>query len=59
MKHVSFYHKDTGLFTGTYIYASDVAAIPLNTPPDHIAVAGAHDPATHKVNVSTGKIVPL
>jgi hypothetical protein len=55
---VSFYHRETGMFNGRHLMVSDPAMIPLNTPPDHIAIEGDHyDPLTQRVDVSTGKVI--
>jgi len=58
MTVVSFYHRETGLFSGRHLMVSDPAMIPLNTPPDHIAIDGDHhDPLTQRVDVATGKVI--
>jgi hypothetical protein len=58
MKVVSFYHRETGIFNGRHLMVSDPAMIPLNTPPDHIAIDGDHyDHLTQRVDVATGKVV--
>ena len=58
MRVVSFYHRETGLFNGRHLMVSDPALIPLNTPPDHIAIDGDHyDPLTQRVDVGTGKVI--
>jgi hypothetical protein len=58
MKVVSFYHRETGLFNGRHLMVSDPAMIPLNTPPDHIAIDGDHyDALTQRVDVATGKVI--
>jgi hypothetical protein len=55
---VSFYHRETGLFSGRHLMVSDPEMIALNTPPDHVAIDGDHyDPATQKVDVATGLVV--
>ena len=55
---VSFYHCETGIFNGRHLMVSDPSMIPLNTPPDHIAIEGDHyDPLTQRVDVATGKVV--
>ena len=55
---VSFYHRETGLFSGRHLMVSDPSMIALNTPPDHVAIEGDHyDPLTQKVDVTTGKVV--
>ena len=53
----SFYHKETGLLHSNHLTVSDEAAIALNTPPDHIAIDGHHDPLSKRVDVATGEIV--
>jgi len=58
MRVVSFYHRETGLFNGRHLMVSDAALIPLNTPPDHIAIEGDHyDPLTQRVDVGSGKVI--
>jgi hypothetical protein len=58
MRVVSFYHRETGLFHGRHLMVSDASLIPLNTPPDHIAIEGDHyDPLTQRVDVNTGKVI--
>jgi len=55
---ISFYHRETGIFNGRHLMVSDPAMVPLNTPPDHIAIEGDHyDPLTQRVDVATGKVV--
>jgi hypothetical protein len=58
MRVVSFYHRESGIFNGRHLMVSDPALIPLNTPPDHIAIEGDHyDPLTQRVDVATGKVI--
>jgi hypothetical protein len=58
MKVVSFYHRETGMFNGRHLMVSDPAMIPLNTPPEHIAIEGDHyDPMTQRVDVGTGRVI--
>jgi hypothetical protein len=58
MRVVSFYHRETGMFSGRHLMVSDPSMIPLNTPPDHIAIEGDHyDPMTQRVDVATGQVV--
>lgn len=57
MKAVSFYRKDTGLFNGTHLIASDAKVVALNTPAGHIAIDGHHDHLSQKVDLATGHIV--
>src|ERR1700675_463680 len=52
MKIVSFFHKDTGLFNGEQLFASDETAIAANTPPDHIAIEGHHDHLSKRVDLA-------
>jgi hypothetical protein len=37
-RHVTFYHKDTGLLNGLSVMVSDDSAVALNTPKDHVAI---------------------
>lgn len=55
MKTVSFYHRETGLLNGQMLIASDDEAVALNTPPDHAAIDGHHDPLTKRVDVDVHK----
>lgn len=57
MNTYSFYHRDTGLFNGTVILLSDEKTLALNTPADHIAIEGAHDGFSKRVEVSTGSVI--
>jgi hypothetical protein len=57
MKTVSFYHKDTGALHGNMLFVSDDAMLAGNTPKDHIAIDGHHDPLCKKVDLATGKVV--
>jgi hypothetical protein len=54
---VSFYHRETGLFNGNHLIASDDAAVKLNTPLDHIAIDGHYDHLSKKVDVESGQVV--
>ena len=54
---VSFYHRETGLFSGNHLVASDDNAVMLNTPPDHIAIDGHHDHLSKKADITTGEVV--
>lgn len=53
----SFAHRETGIFNGAILTASDQAAVALNTPADHMAVAGHHDYLCKRVDITTGAIV--
>jgi hypothetical protein len=57
MKAVSFYHKDTGLLHSNQMLFSDETQVAFNTPPDHIAIEGHHDPLSKCVNIETGEVV--
>jgi hypothetical protein len=58
MRVVSFYHKGTGMFHARHLMTSDPKVIPLNTPPDHIAIDGDHfDPRSQRVDVATGEVI--
>jgi hypothetical protein len=54
---VSFYHKDTGLLDGQHLTASSDQMVEINTPPDHIAIAGHCDHRTRRVNVASGELI--
>jgi hypothetical protein len=56
--HVSFYHRDTGLFNGIKLMSSDETAVKLNTPEDHLAIAGHHDHLSRRVDLESGQVVP-
>jgi hypothetical protein len=56
-RFVSFYHKETGAFSGVHLTASTEKIVALNTPADHVAIDGHHDPLAKRVDVSTGQIV--
>lgn len=56
MKHVSFYHKDTGIFNGVLYMTSNEEDLALNTPLDHIAIDGHHDHTSKRVNVETREV---
>lgn len=57
MKSVSYYHKSSGLLTGSLYTFSDDLAVALNTPDDHIAIDGHHDHLSKRVNIETGDVV--
>jgi hypothetical protein len=57
MRVVSFYDKDTGILADYHLTASDEKGVELNTPPNHMAINGHHNPLTERVDVETGKIV--
>lgn len=55
---VSFYHRETGAFSGRHLMVSDPAMVALNTPADHIALEGDHyDPLTQRFDIATGRVV--
>ena len=51
-RHVSFFHRLTGLLNGVHFLASDANIVALNTPPDHIAIDGHHDHLSKRVDVT-------
>lgn len=51
MKTVSFFHKETGLFSPIQLTVSDPYLIALNTPDDHIAIDGHHDHLSKRVDI--------
>lgn len=61
MRHVTFYHKESGKLHGLTVLVSDDSAIANNTPPDHIPLdqppIGMHDPLSQRVDVETGKVI--
>lgn len=61
MRHVTFFHKETGLLHHVSVLVSDDAAVALNTPHDHIAIdhppEGILDRLSQRVDVTTGEVV--
>ena len=59
----SFFHRETGLFHGSYFRtncddeAGCAAVVKLNTPPDHVAIEGYHDPLSNRVDMTTNTVV--
>lgn len=58
MKTWSFYDQVTGIFAPIAVSATDDRAAEANTPEGHEAIEGRYDPATQKVDVTTGQVVP-
>ena len=62
-KSFSFYHSETGLFHGSHFRtncgdeAGCAAVVKLNTPPDHLAIEGHHDPVSKRVDLATSTVV--
>ena len=60
MRHVAFYHADSGRLHGLSVMADD-DLIDTNTPPGHIAIdhppGKMLHPSLHRVDVLTGKII--
>lgn len=56
----SFYRLDTGELTGRMVHASsNLEAIAADAcPPGCGWVPGRHDRSTHRVDLSTGEVVP-
>lgn len=57
MKAVSFYHKETGRLHGNLLIVSDDEVLALNTPADHAAIEGHHDPLSKRFDIETKRIV--
>jgi hypothetical protein len=57
MRAVSFYHKVTGVLHAVQVIASSDEVVALNTPPEHLAIEGHHDPLSKRVDVTTGAVV--
>lgn len=57
MKMFSFWHTDTGLFNGQTFATTNNDAVALNTPADHIAIEGAHDHLSQRVDITTGQVI--
>jgi hypothetical protein len=53
----SFYHKDTGFIHSFSMLTTNPQNVAINTPSDHIAIGGYHDPLSKKVDIATGAIV--
>jgi hypothetical protein len=57
MKQYSFYQKDSGAIHHVLFQTDDDGQLKNNTPPDHIAIEGAHDHRNKRVNVATGEVI--
>jgi hypothetical protein len=57
MKTWSFYHLDTGEFVSGR-FSGPPHWLPMNTPPGCAAMEGAYDPATCRVDLMRGEVVP-
>lgn len=57
MRVVSFYHKESGVLHDKIVMTSSDDAVEVNTPPDHIAIDGAHDSKCKRVDIATGEVV--
>lgn len=61
MRHVTFFHKETGLLNGKHLLVSDDSAVALNMPEDHEAIdhpaTGMLDHLSQRVEVQTGQLV--
>lgn len=61
MKHVTFYHKDTGMLNPLSVMVTDDDAVRLNTPADHIPidhpVGGQLDHRSQRVDIASGNVV--
>lgn len=57
MKHYSFYHKDSGVVHPSRFATTREDAVVSNTPLDHIAIEGALDPFSQRVDVQTGQVM--
>lgn len=61
MRHVTFYHAQTGRLNGLSLIVSDDEAIALNTPADHVAIDHPQehqlDHLCQQVDVATGQVV--
>lgn len=61
MRHVTFFHKDTGMLHSLSVMVSDETAVKMNTPPDHVAIDHPRgerlDRLCQRVDVTTGSVV--
>lgn len=57
MRRFSFAHVETGLFNGQHYSTSDESLISLNTPADHVAILGAFDCLSERIDWESGEIV--
>jgi len=61
VRHVTFYHKESGLLNGRSLVASDNRLVALNTPDGYIAIdhpeGSTLDHLSQKVDIETGNIV--
>lgn len=57
MKTVSFADAQSGLFNGMQCTASTEDGIALNTPKGMIAVEGAHDDLSKRLDLTTGEVI--
>lgn len=57
MKRYHFYHRETGIFTGSVLTTTDVAHVVPNTPHDHMAYEGTVDICKQRIDVVTGKLI--
>lgn len=61
MRHVTFFHKETGILNGKHLLVSDDCAVALNIPADHEAID--HPPEhmldhlSQRVEVETGAVI--
>jgi hypothetical protein len=49
VRSASYYHKDTGILSDYHVH-TDGHGIALNTPADHVAIEGAHDHLSKRVD---------
>jgi hypothetical protein len=54
VRHLSFYHKDTGILHSKRFMTSQSRDVEANTPADHVAIDGWWDCAGQRVDVATG-----
>lgn len=57
MRHVSFYHKETGAIHPNCFFSTNERAIALNTPAGFAVIDGHLDCLSQRVDVATGKVV--
>lgn len=58
MKHLSFYDPKTGALTGSQFGSNDESALAANAARG-ACVEGQHNHRTHRVDLKTGKVIPL
>jgi hypothetical protein len=58
IKTYSLYEAASGLFTGKRLHCDDDALLSMRLPAGTLALAGAFDPRSQRLDLATGKVVP-